>query len=175
PGVAALVAALAFFPAGYGLAVLPVRLWAVGMALAGLLMLAAAFQRGGRSVVGLGGLAMLAVAGASLTDAAPQLRPTWWGVLLTVAVAAFFYLLALPAVARARFSAPTMGRDHLVGRHGRAVTDLRPEGLVEVDGAQWRATSRREAGIRAEDKVVVRAVAGLRLEVEPRQSAKSSP
>lgn len=167
PGIAAGVAAVSLFLAGYGIAVLPVRWWAVGLTLASVWLLAVAYQRGSVLAMNLVGLAGLTVAGFSFTNAAPQFSPGIPGVVLTIGSAAFFFLLAMPTVARSRFSTQTIGRDHLIGRSGTAATDLGPDGVVEVDGAKWRATSHREAGIRRNDPVVVTAVEGWFLEVEP--------
>ncbi len=104
--------------------------------------------------------------GLFLTDAAPQIRPSPWGVGLTVAAAIFFYLIAMPVVTRARFATGTVGREYLVGRAGSALTDLTPDGVVEVDGARWSARSHREAGIAAGDPVVVEGVEGPTLTVD---------
>ena len=82
--------------------------------------------------------------------------------VVTIAV-----LIAMPVVARSRFSTGTIGRDHLIGRPGAAVTLLDPEGVVEVDGARWRARAHREAGLTPGDAVVVTAIHGLELEVDP--------
>ena len=70
-------------------------------------------------------------------------------------------------VARSRFSTPTIGREHLVGRRGVAVTAFGPNGHVEVDGARWQAAAHREAGLEVGDEVEVVGVDGLFLEVEP--------
>jgi membrane-bound serine protease (ClpP class) len=166
PGIAAAVAAVSLVLSGYGLAVLPVRWWAVGVTLTAMLLLSAAHQRGGAAAITAAGLAALVPAGVWFTDAAPQIRPALPGVLLTVAAAAFFFVLALPTVGRSRFSTQTIGRDHLIGRRGQALTDLTPDGEVEVDGARWRATSHREAGIRAGDPVSVQGIDGWYLEVD---------
>ena len=167
PGIAAGVAAICLLLAGYGIAVLPVRWWAAGLSLASVWLLAVAYQRGSVLALNLVGLAGLTVAGFAFTDAAPQFSPGIPGVLLTIAAAAFFFLLAMPTVARSRFSTQTIGREHLIGRVGKAVSDLGPDGVVEIDGARWRATSHREAGIRRDDPVVVTAVEGWFLEVQP--------
>ena len=73
----------------------------------------------------------------------------------------------MPVVARSRFSTGTIGRDQLIGRRGRAVTILDPEGTVEVDGARWSARAHREAGINPGDTIIVTAIRGLVLEVDP--------
>jgi membrane-bound serine protease (ClpP class) len=168
PGVAASVALASLGLAAYGMAVLPVRWWAVVLTVLAVGLLSTSYQRGGVSVltgIGLGGLA---VAGLAFTDAAPQITPSLLGVAGTVAAAGFFFLLAMPTVARARFSTQTIGRDHLLGVEGRAVVDLTPDGIVEVAGARWRASSHREAGIRGGDPVVVVGVDGEYLEVDRR-------
>lgn len=167
PGIAAGVAAVCLFLASYGIAVLPVRWWAVALTLVSAWVLAVAYQRGSVLVLNVVGLLGLAVAGFSFTDAAPQFSPGIPGVLLTLASAAFFFLLAMPTVARSRFSTLTIGREQLVGRAGIALSDFGPDGLVEIDGARWRASAHREAGIREADPVVVLAVDGWFLEVGP--------
>lgn len=58
-----------------------------------------------------------------------------------------------------------VGAETLVGRTAVVVVDCRPEGQVRVAGEIWRATCR--GGAASGDDVVVRAVDGLTLEVEP--------
>ncbi|MDH5615987.1 MAG: nodulation protein NfeD, partial [Acidimicrobiia bacterium] len=78
-----------------------------------------------------------------------------------------FFLVAMPTVARSRFSTPTIGRDSLIGRIGTAVTEVAPEGAVEIDGARWRALGHRESGIGAGDSVKVVGIEGIFLQIEP--------
>lgn len=166
-GITAAVAAVSLFLSAYGLAVLPVRWWAVGYAVVGLLLYTWDFQRnrlGWRSILGT---AALVVGGLSLTDADPQFGPRWWAVVIVVAGLVLFYLFAMTTVVRSRFSTPTIGREHLVGRAGVAASDFDPEGLVTVDGARWRATATRAAGIKEGDPVTVLGVKEITLEVGP--------
>lgn len=58
-----------------------------------------------------------------------------------------------------------VGVDALVGRIGVAVGELWPEGQVKVGGEIWKA--RCPGGCDAGTKVVVRAVNGLTLDVDP--------
>jgi membrane protein implicated in regulation of membrane protease activity len=60
---------------------------------------------------------------------------------------------------------PHVGVEALVGRQAVVSSDCRPEGQVRVAGELWRA--RCEAGASAGETVVVTAVDGLTLEVEP--------
>lgn len=167
PGIAAAVAAVSLLIGGYGLATLPFRWWALLLTVAAVLVMAISYQLGGVLLFTWLGLVALTVAGFMLGDMAPQITPGIPSVLLTVAGAAFFFLLAMPTVARSRFSTLTIGREALIGRKGIAVSDLAPDGEVEVEGARWRATSHREAGIKAGDQVVVVGVDGWYLEVDP--------
>ncbi len=58
-----------------------------------------------------------------------------------------------------------VGVDTLVGKIGVASSDLLPEGQVKLDGEIWRA--RCAGGCNVGTKVVVRAVEGLTLVVDP--------
>lgn len=167
PGVAAAVGVLALALSGYGLAVLPTNWWAVGAALGGLLLYTADFQRNALGVASLAGTGLLLFGGLTLIDGGRQLPIVWWPVVLVVAAAALFFGFALTTVARARFSTATIGRDHLIGRVGRAATDLGPEGVVDLEGARWYAVTRRSAAIAAGDAVEVVGVEGVVLDVTP--------
>ena len=59
----------------------------------------------------------------------------------------------------------TVGVDTLVGRRAVVAVDCTPEGQVRVAGELWHA--RCNGGAAAGEEVVVRAVDGLILEVEP--------
>ena len=166
PGVAAGVAAISLLLAGWGVVNLPVRWWAVALAIAGWAILTAAYQRGGVLVMTVFGALLLQIGGMFFIDGAGQIDPRWWLVLPSVLAALFFFLLAMPTVQRARLSTQTIGRDSLIGHTGRALIDFEPDGLVEVDGARWRATAHREADIEEGDEVWVTGVDGLYLEVD---------
>ena len=166
PGIGAGVAAICLLIGGYGLAVLPLRGWAVGAALLGIWLLTADFQRGRSGPLTLAGTVSMMVGGLFFTDADPQIVPSWWIVLVIVIAVVAFYVIGMRTVARARFSTPTVGRGHLVGRGGLAVTGFDPDGVVEVEGARWKATAHREADLGPGDPVVVRGVDGPVLEVE---------
>ena len=113
------------------------------------------------------GIGTVAVSGLYLFDGAPQITLGWAGWALTVAGVAFFFLLAMPTVARVRFSAPGLGREGMVGKRGNAVTDLRPDGVVEVEGGRWKATSHRAAAVDSGDPIEVVGVEADTLEVGP--------
>jgi membrane-bound serine protease (ClpP class) len=167
PGLAAVAAAVSLFLASFGLSVLPVNWWAVAGALVAMWLLNASYQKGGILGLNLLGSGLLTWAGFSFSAGEPQVGIGFAGVVLSVLAVLFFYLLAIPTMGRARFSTKTIGREGLVGKEGLAITDFSPEGVVEVEGARWPATAHRESGIRSGAAIVVVAVTGWRLEVEP--------
>ena len=166
PGLAAIAAAISLFLASYGLSVLPVNWWAVAGVLTALWLLTASYQKGGILGLNLLGAGLLTWAGFSFSGAEPQVRTGVVGVVLSIVAVLFFYLLAIPTMGRARFSTRTIGRESLVGKGGRAITDFTPDGVVEVEGARWPATAHRESGIRSGTDIVVMSIRGRRLEVE---------
>jgi membrane protein implicated in regulation of membrane protease activity len=97
------------------------------------------------------------------------LLPAPWGWIVVIA-AAVVDLVETGAFVwwsrrRRRLTAPAVGVEDLIGRQGVVATPLRPEGQVRVHGEIWEARSATpvERGAR----VVVRAVDGLVLDVEP--------
>ena len=58
-----------------------------------------------------------------------------------------------------------VGVDSMIGKKGVAVGDLWPEGQVRVNGEIWKA--RCDGGCDVGTALVVRAIDGLTLEVEP--------
>jgi membrane protein implicated in regulation of membrane protease activity len=80
------------------------------------------------------------------------------GVLIEIVETSFF-------VWWSKRKRATVGVDTLVGRRAVVAVDCRPEGQVRIAGEIWHATC--SAGVGAGDEVVVRAVKGLVLEVEP--------
>lgn len=166
PGLAAGVAALSLLLASYGIGVIPIRPLALVGAILAVLLFAAGYQWGGTVGIKLVATALITWSGINFS-ADPALVPIGGpGVVFAVLVVLFFFLLAIPAVGRARMSTQTIGRENLIGQTGTARVDFTPDGLVLVNGAEWPATAHREASIRAGDPVVVTAVAGRELEVE---------
>ncbi len=167
PGIAAALAAICLAMAAHGLAVLPVRWWAVALALLSTFLLSVSYQRGRLPIIDAAAISLLLVAGFALGDAAPQFGTTIPGVVLSVVVVGFLFLVAMPTVARSRFSTPTIGRESLIGREGVAVTAVAPDGTVEIGGARWKAVGHRESGIEPGDGVRVVGIDGVFLSVEP--------
>lgn len=171
PGVAAGVAAISLWLASWGVVNLPVRPWALAVAVLGWILLTTAYQRGGVLALTLLGSVLLQIGGMFYVDGSGQIDPRWWLVLLSVLAALFFFLLAMPTVQRSRLSTQTIGRSSLIGKAGVAIGGFDPDGIVEVAGARWRATAHRESALVDGSAVVVTGVDGLFLEVDREPSS----
>ena len=172
-GIAAAVAALSLFLAGFGFATLPMNWWAVIAAILGIGLYTWDFQRhelGIRSVVGT---ILMLWGGLAFVGGSPQIGTSFWAVVLTVIGIVLFYLFAMTTIVRSRFGTPTIGREHLVGATGVADSALDPDGVVIIDGAKWRARAHRAAGIAAGAEIEVLAVEGITLQVAPHEVAKT--
>jgi len=166
PGIAAAVGVACLGIAGYGLAVLPV--WWPGVAAVGLGMAlyVVEFQRNDLAWMSVLGTLLIGFGGLRFVDAAPQMVPMWWVVLIVVIGTALFFVFAMTTVVRARFSTQTIGREHLIGKVGEALGPIAPDGIVRIDDAEWQARSTRVSGIGAGDRVVVAGVDGITLQVD---------
>jgi len=170
PGLAAVVASMSLLVASYGLVTLPIRWWSIALILFGLWLMTVDYQRGGAGPMTWVAAVILYIGGLFIVDAAPQLVPSWWVVLVVVIAVLLWYMFAMTTVARSRFSTPTIGRDHMIGRRGTAMTEFGPLGEVEVDGARWSASAHRAAGLRKGSSVEIVGVDGRFLEVEPSEN-----
>ena len=68
---------------------------------------------------------------------------------------------------RTRFSTPTIGRDWMIGEIGEVASDVDPDGVIVLRGAQWRARTNRATPIVKGDQARVVEIDGLLLEIEP--------
>ena len=166
PGLAAGVALLCLVIAGYGMAVLPIWWPALASIGAGFVLYVVEFQRNDLGWKSIAGTALIGFGGLRFVSASPQMIPVWWIVFLVVLGTALFFVFAMTTVVRSRFSTQTIGREHLVGRTGTALGSIAPDGLVVVDGAEWRARSTRVSGIESGDSVIVAGIDGVTLEVD---------
>jgi membrane-bound serine protease (ClpP class) len=166
-GFASVVGAVCLVGACYGLSHLPVHWWAallLGIAIAGFSI---DVQAGGVGAWTMIGSAALIGGSVTLFGGNSRLDVPWWEVLVMVVSLVLFFLGAMPAFVRGRFSTPTVGREPMIGLMGTAEVGIDPDGVVVVRGARWRARTNRATPIAAGDPVRVVSVEGLLLEVEP--------
>jgi membrane-bound serine protease (ClpP class) len=167
-GVAGAVGAGAFVLACYGLATLPTRWWGLALLVAAMVALAVDVQTGVPRFWTAAGLVLFTAGSLTLYDGVSM---SWLTIAVAVVGVALAFLAGMPSMVRARFSTPTIGREWMVGEEGRAISDIDPDGVVQIRGAQWRAYTNRATPIESLDKVLVIGIEGLVLEVEPTEGA----
>jgi len=164
-GVAGLVGAASLVLASYGLGVLPTRPLGLGLVVLGLGGMAIDVQAGAPrswTVIGTVGLVI-----GSATLYGGGLGASLVTMVIVVGGVGLFMVAGMPAMLRARFSTPTIGRESMLGEMGQATTSVDPEGMVRVRGALWRARTNRATPVAAGLAIRVVAIDGLMLEVEP--------
>lgn len=163
-GLAGGAGILAILLSAYGFGVLPTRPGGIGLLVLGIFGFSVDLQAGApRAWTVIGSAALIA---GSLTLYAGMTVPLI-AVVVVLAGTALFVGAAMPAVMRARFSTPTIGRESMLGEPGVATSAVDPDGTVEVRGAPWRARTNRATPIAAGAALRVVGIDGLVLEVEP--------
>jgi membrane-bound serine protease (ClpP class) len=118
------------------------------------------------TVLGLLGVAALVGAGFAWRDAGHDL-PVAAIVVGGVILAGFIVFASRKALAAHRDEPVRTGYEELVGAVGEVREPLDPEGQVFIQGALWQARATGEGTIEPGNRVRVKSVDGLTLEVEP--------
>ncbi|MCG0278919.1 MAG: nodulation protein NfeD [Thermanaeromonas sp.] len=84
-------------------------------------------------------------------------------VAVTSVILAGFLSLLLGAAIKAQKRKVATGKESLIGAQGVALTELRPEGIVLVEGERWKAESPEE--VSPGERVIVTGIEGLKLKV----------
>jgi len=100
----------------------------------------------------------------------PFLRVSWSVLLGTTAFSAAFFGVIISMVVRSQLLKPLMGSEGIVGEIGEVVDDFDDKGKMYVVGEFWDVRSAQPA--RKGDRMVVKAVEGMTLMVEPDQRNK---
>ena len=156
--------------AAFALNLLPTRFAALVLIAGAFTLFALEAKFVSHGVLTIGGITLLVIGGLLLVDAPiPEMR-----VHLVTALAVSIPLGAITAflmsiAVRARRNKVTTGEQGLIGEVGITQTPLSPAGKVFVHGEIWDAFS--PVNLPAGERIVVRHVDGLILQVEPVASA----
>jgi membrane-bound serine protease (ClpP class) len=165
-GVAGVIGAGSLVLSCYGLAILPTNWWGIALIGAAFVAFAIDVQTGVPRFWTAVGVVAFVAGSLTLYDG---LSLSW--ITLTVGIVGILltFIAGMPAMVRARFSTPTIGREWMIGEMGRAVTNIAPDGVVQMREALWRAYTNRATPIEELDRVRVVGIEGLVLEVEPEE------
>jgi membrane-bound serine protease (ClpP class) len=134
--------------------------------LAAALLLFIAEAHAPTTVLGLLGVAALVGAGFAWRDAGHDL-PVAAIIIAGVILAGFVVFASRKALAAHRDEPVRTGSEELLGSIGEVRMPLDPEGQIFLQGALWKARATGDDQIGLGNRVRVRAVDGLTLEVEP--------
>ena len=165
-GVAGVVGAGCFIFACYGLAVLPLNTWALVLLVLAMVAYAIDVQTGVPRLWTVIATVMFTIGTIWLYDGVSM---SWIPMTVGIGGMVLAMVAGMPAMVRTRFSTPTIGREWMIGELGEAVDDVRPEGVVRIHDAVWKAYTNRATPISEGDAVRVVAIEGLLLEVEPEE------
>ncbi len=118
------------------------------------------------TIAGLLGVAALVGAGFAWRDAGHDL-PVAAIVIAGVILAGFIVFASRKAIAAHRDEPVRTGSEELIGATAEVREPLDPEGQVFTAGALWRARTIGDGPIGPGNRVVIKSVDGLTLEVEP--------
>jgi len=158
----------------FALNFLPTRFAALGLILGAFALFAAEAKFASHGVLTVGGIALLTLGGLLLVDAPiPEMRVhlvTAMAISIPLGlITAFLMTIAV----RARRNKVVTGEQGLVGETGVAQTNLSPQGKVFVHGELWDAVA--STSLTPGQLVIVRAVDGLILQVEPLANVPPRP
>lgn len=172
-GVAGIAGGLLLLTSLISFGMLPVQLAGVILLVAAAGLFIVELHAPGFGVAGAGGLIALIVGGLFLFDrSVPNATVSIWVILPTaLLVAAFFTWVARAVLRLHRQPVAASGMERLVGKQGRAIETLDPDGFVWVEGEEWKASSTDAEPIPADTRIRVTAIEGVRLKVEPATAA----
>jgi len=157
--------------AAFALNLLPVRFAALILIAGAFVLFALEAKFASHGVLTIGGISLLVIGGLMLVDAPiPEMRVRLVTALAVSIPLGLITAFLMSIAVRARRNKITTGEQGLVGEIGIAQTALSPTGKVFVHGELWDAIS--SVTIAAGERVVVRGVDGLILQVDAVLAAK---
>lgn len=148
----------------YALGSLNAHLSGLALLLLGLGLLAAEVFVVSHGLLAAGGLVSFVLGSLMLfSGGPPAFRVSPNLIAFTALAMAGFVAFLLGAVVKAQRRPAVIGKEGLAGAVGVALTDLKPEGFLLIEGERWKAES--EEPVEAGEKVQVVGMEGLKLKV----------
>jgi membrane-bound serine protease (ClpP class) len=163
PGV---VGALSLLLAFYAFQTLPVNFIGLLLILMAFILFFLEIYVTSYGLLGVGGALALLLGSMMLYQKGEAGMGIAWSVLIpAVLIITLFFLTVAGLVLKSQMGRTLTGKGAMLGEHGVAYTDLKPEGQVFIRGEYWQATS--HVPVMAGDTVEVVKVVGLKLHVRP--------
>ena len=163
PGVVGVICLLL---AAYGLQVLPVNYAGLALIIVGLALMTAEVFAPSFGALGLGGIAAFVFGAIMMFDSdIPGFGISIKFVVTIAVVFALLFIWLLSYLLKLRKRGAVSGKDSIIGGIGTAMQAFSGEGKVWLEGEAWSAMS--SVAIEKDQQVVVCALDGLTLEIEP--------
>lgn len=163
PGVVGVICLLL---AAYALQVLPVNYAGLALIIVGLALMTAEAFAPSFGALGIGGIAAFAFGAIMMFDTGiPGFGISITFVVTLVAIFALLFIWLIGYVLKMRKRGAVSGKDSIIGGIGTAMQDFSGEGTIWLEGESWAAQC--SVPIEKDQQVVVRALDGLILKVEP--------
>jgi len=163
PGVVGVICLLL---AAYGLQVLPVNYAGLALIFVGLALMTAEAFAPSFGALGLGGIAAFVFGSIMMFDSGiPGFGISITFVVTIAAVFALLFIWLISYLLKLRKRGAVSGKESIVLGFGTAMQAFSGDGKVWLEGEAWSARS--SADIEKDQQVIVRALDGLTLEVEP--------
>jgi len=163
PGV---IGAICILIAAYAFHMLPVNYAGLALMLLGIAFMAGELFFPAYGSLGVGGAVAFVLGSVILIDTdVPGFGVPFALVLGVAAASAAFIFFAIGMMLKARKRPIVSGREELIGSTGEVLEDLESEGWARVHSETWRVRS--AAPLRAGERLRVRAIDGLVLDVAP--------
>ncbi|HYK55088.1 MAG TPA: NfeD family protein, partial [Flavisolibacter sp.] len=172
PGIAGVIALILAF---YSMHALPVNYAGLALIVFGIILFILEIKIVSHGLLAIGGIISLTLGSFMLIRASSSLevvRISTSVIISAAVVTTLFFLFVIGLGLRAQKPKPVTGVDGLVGITGEAFSALNPEGTVRVHGEIWNAESLK-GPIQQGEKVLIKAVKGLRLYVEKMKGSSS--
>jgi membrane-bound serine protease (ClpP class) len=152
--------------AAFALNLLPTRFAALALIVGAFVLFALEAKFASHGVLTIGGITLLTLGALLLVDAPiPEMRVHLLTALAVSIPLGLITVFLMSIALKARRNKVVTGEQGLLGEIGIAQSALTPQGKVFVHGELWDAVS--SVNVPAGERVVVRGVDGLQLQVEP--------
>jgi membrane-bound serine protease (ClpP class) len=163
PGVVGVICLLL---AAYGLQVLPVNYAGLALIIVGLALMTAEAFAPSFGALGLGGIAAFVFGAIMMFDSGiPGFGISITFVVTIAAVFALLFIWLISYLLKLRKRGAVSGKESIISGIGTAMQAFSGDGKVWLEGEAWSAKS--NVAIEKDQQVVVRALDGLTLDVEP--------
>jgi membrane-bound serine protease (ClpP class) len=164
--VPAVVGVICLLLAAYALQVLPVNYAGFALIIVGIALIIAEAMIPSFGVLGIGGIVAFIFGSIMMFDSGvPGFSISVVFVIALAILAGLFLFWLVSYLVRLRRRGATSGRASILGGIGTAMESFTGNGKIWLEGESWRAVSK--VAVEEGQAVVVRAINGLTLEVEP--------